>query len=320
MKLQFLGTSDGAPTKERNVTSLAVGFEQRSDWYMFDCGEATQHQLQHSVFNLSKLSKFFITHMHGDHIFGLPGLLSSRSMVAAASSMITIFGPIGIREFVETSLRLSASHLSYPIEFVEFSKAGIIYEDVNEKVQTIRLSHDVPSFAYCLTEADRPGTFDVDKAMAAGVPSGPLLGKLAGGEQIELDNGTLLNGKDFVGPTRAGRTIIIGGDNDKPELLKPFLNKADLLVHESTMIDSVRATMSYQARHSTAADVAKAAQAGGLKNLILTHISARFGTDPAGLTVKAIRKEAKAHYDGNLFLARDLDVFELSRDGELGRI
>jgi len=277
MKLQFLGTSAGAPTRQRNVTSLAVMFEQRRDWYMFDCGEATQHQLLRSGFSPARLSKIFITHLHGDHVFGLPGLLSSRSMTISSKRPVTIYGPKGIKDFVQSALRLSATHLSFALEFFEFTQAGLIYENESERVETIRLSHDVPSFAYKLTEA-----------------------------------------------ARRGRTIIIGGDNDTPSLLGPHLSGVDLLIHEATLTESVRASQKFQARHSTAREVAMAAQQGGIKNLILTHISARFSPqkkrpDNAELSIDDVMNEARAHFSGNLYIASDFDIFELARDGSLDR-
>jgi len=161
MKLQFLGTSAGTPTKMRNVTALALSYDQRGDWYLVDCGEATQHQLLRSSFSLAKLSKIFITHLHGDHIFGLPGLLTSRSMAGSTKFPVTIYGPKGLKEYVETSLRLSASHITYPLEIIEFTKASEIFAHKGETVTTVKLSHDVPSFAYIFKEADHPGKFDI---------------------------------------------------------------------------------------------------------------------------------------------------------------
>ncbi len=319
MKLQFLGTSAGTPTRLRNVTALALGFEGRGDWYLFDCGEATQHQLQKSAFSLGRLSKIFITHLHGDHIFGLPGLLTSRSMAGGATKPIHVYGPKGIREFIETSLRLSASHVTYPLDITEFTKPGEVYTDARDTVETVRLSHDIPSFAYVVREAALPGRFDMAKAKAAGVPSGPLLGRLHKGETVTMDDGTELKGGEFSGPPRPGRTVIIGGDNDDPALLGDALTTADLFIHEATLTEPVKAGLSFQSRHSTAADVAKAASAADLGNLILTHISPRYGFDPTerGLSVADLENEARAHFDGTLHLARDLDIYTLSRDGVL---
>ena len=322
MRIQFLGTSAGAPTKQRNVTGLALGLDQGRDWYLFDCGEATQHQLMHSSFSVARLSKIFITHLHGDHIFGLPGLLTSRSMVASSMRPITIYGPKGIRECVETSLRLSASHLTYDLNFEEFVKEGVLYATEKETVSTIRLSHDVPSFAYKLTEADRPGHFDADGAKALGVPGGPLLGELSQGRDVTLDDGRVIAAAGLMGDIRKGRTLIVGGDNDEPGLLVEALRGADLFIHEATLTEAVKEKVRYPARHSTGLAVGKAAHAAGIPNLILTHISARFGPETLekGLTVKDIENEARTHFDGTLFIANDLDMFTLSLDGELEKV
>ena len=319
MKIQFLGTSAGTPTRARNVTGLALGFDQGRDWYLFDCGEATQHQLLKSPFSLARLSKIFITHLHGDHIFGLPGLLASRSMAGSAKRGLTLYGPKGIREFVETALRLSASTLTFPLKIIEFTKAGRLYEDDGEIMETVRLSHDVPSFAYVLTEADRPGRFDIEKAKAAGVPSGPLFGQLHAGKTITLENGRTLSGADFAGPSQPGRKVIIGGDNEDPALLKNHLQGADLFIHEATMTEDVKQGLSFDARHSTAADVARVAQAAGLKNLILTHISPRFGSHSSdkGHKISEVEDEARLYFSGPLFMAEDLAMYKLDLDGKL---
>lgn len=319
MKLQFLGTSAGTPTKTRNVTALALSYAQRSNWYLIDCGEATQHQLQKSCFSLSRLTHIFITHLHGDHIFGLPGLLTSRSMAGSPKNPITIYGPQGIKEFIEATLRLSASHITYPLEIREFTKAGMLYENKYETVTAVRLSHDVPSFAYVFKEAVRPGIFDIDRARAAGVPAGPLLGQLHMGKSITLEDGTELNGTDFIGSARSGRTVIIGGDNDEPSLLAPYLKEADLFVHEATLTIPVKENLSFKSRHSTAASVAITADKSEVKNLILTHISPRYGVEETqkGLSISDIKAEAGRFYKGPLFIAHDLDIYHLDRDGGL---
>ncbi|MCH2206956.1 MAG: ribonuclease Z [Lentisphaerales bacterium] len=320
MKFHFLGTSAGSPTIERNVTSLALTFEQKSSWYLFDAGDGTQQQILRTSLSLPRLDKIFVTHMHGDHCYGLPGILTSRGLMSGSEGKVTIFGPKGIKKFIETILKLSHTKLKYPIDFVEVTQSETVFEDENEKFDCVKLSHDVPSYAYVVQEKDRPGAFDVSKAKAAGITSGPLYGKLTRGEKVTLEDGREFDGKDFVGEAKKGRKVIIGGDNDSPELLNGYLQDAEVFVHESTHTVDVKENLVWKARHSTAASVAQVAQEKNVKNLILTHFSPRFSLrviDEDDSSMCRIREEAEGIYKGNLNLAQDFDCFCLNRQGEL---
>lgn len=118
MELHFLGTSAGVPTRSRNVSALVFNpCLQSGGLWLFDCGEATQHQMLATAFNPGKIDKIFISHLHGDHIFGLPGMLCSRSM-AGSEAPLTLYGPKGLREFVDVTLRLSGSWTTYPLDII----------------------------------------------------------------------------------------------------------------------------------------------------------------------------------------------------------
>lgn len=317
LKFHFIGTSAGSPTVERNVTSLAITFEQRSNWYMVDCGDGTQQRILRTSLSLPRLKKVFVTHMHGDHIYGLPGILTSRGLMCGADSEIEIYGPKGIKEYIQTVLKLSYTRVHYPIKIHEFHQAGELYENENEIVSTVALSHDIPSYAYVLKEKSRPGTFDVEKAKAAGIPPGPLFGQLTAGKTIKVD-GKEFSGKDFIGPEKKGRTVIIGGDNDSPQLLSKELKNACLLIHESTHTEVVRENLKWNSKHSTAHSVGTAAEKAGLKNLILTHFSPRFSlcsSPDQPHSIENVKEEAESVYSsGDLFLARDGDIYKLDRD------
>lgn len=178
MELLFLGTGSGVPAKHRNLSSIVLKLlDERNSMWLFDCGESTQHQILNTTVKPRKIEKIFITHMHGDHIFGLPGLLSSRAF-QGGDTPLTIYGPKGIKQYVTMSLKLSQSHLRYGIRFVEIEKEGTIFEDEQFLVSTKRLQHGVPSYGFRITEKDTKGELMADELQSIGVPFGPLYGKL----------------------------------------------------------------------------------------------------------------------------------------------
>ena len=315
MQIHFLGTSAGTPTVERNVTSIALQPEGRSEWYMVDCGEGTQQQLLRSPLSLPKLTKIFITHLHGDHCYGLPGLLSSRGLMQA-SEPLDIYGPRGLKPMLEAMLKYSYVRPMYKLRIHEFNESSELYDDVNEKVKTVKLSHDVPSYAYVIQEQDFAGAFDIDKAKAAGIPPGPDYGRLKNGETVTLEDGRIFSGAEFVSDPINGRKIIIAGDNDSAELLANDMADADVMIHEATHTIEAAAGLSFKSRHSTAASVCEIAKNVGLANLILTHFSPRFHLRPQNgrSGMDDIADEVKAHYDGSWHLARDFDQYKLGRD------
>src|SRR5690625_1057948 len=154
MKLLFLGTGAGMPSKQRNVSSLALMTPQQiNDIWLFDCGEATQHQILQTTIKPRKIAKIFITHMHGDHVFGLPGLLSSRSF-QGGTDPVEIYGPKELEEYVLTSLKTTGTHLTYPLHFIEVYE-GVVFDDEAIKVEARKLKHGLPSYAFKITEKDQ---------------------------------------------------------------------------------------------------------------------------------------------------------------------
>ena len=212
MQIEFLGTGAGSPSKQRNVSSIALKLlEERNAVWLFDCGEATQHQILRTTIRPRKIEKIFISHLHGDHIFGLPGLLSSRSF-QGGNEPLTIYGPVGIKEFVKTALKVSESRLSYPLKFVELRDDGEIFSDKTFTVYTKKLNHKIACFGYRVVEHDHPGELQVEKLRAAQVPSGPIYGQLKAGKVVELPDGRVLDGHDFIGAPQKGRVITIISD------------------------------------------------------------------------------------------------------------
>ncbi|MEL6890883.1 MAG: ribonuclease Z [Actinomycetota bacterium] len=312
MELTFLGTSSGSPTADRNVAALAVRWN--GIWDLFDCGEGTQHQLTATPLALPRLRRIYISHLHGDHCFGLFGVLGSRSMDLTAGAL-TIFGPPGVREMVEVVLARSATYLDYPLDIHEVSLDGErVIDDDGATVDAIPLVHRLDSFAWSIRERDRDGEFDVDAAARVGVPRGPLFGDLQRGESVTLDDGRRVDPEAVIGPPRRGRHLVVAGDNSDPERLFAQTTGADMAVHEATYTEATLAKIGDDHGHSTAARVASAAERHGIQRLALTHFSARYASVPgtsAAESIADVEAEARAHFAGELHLARDLDRLEV---------
>jgi len=274
VELLFLGTGAGMPAKLRNVTSIALKHLHDGSVWLFDCGEATQHQILHTSIRPRKINKIFITHLHGDHIFGLPGLLGSRSFLGGEEDTLDIYGPKGLRDFITTSLSVSQTHVKYELNIHEIEE-GLIFEDDRFTVEAKKLDHGILSFGYRIVEKDKPGTLMVDKLKELGIPPGPIYKQLKLGETVTLEDGRVINGKDFVGPDKKGRIITILGDTRPCENSIKLAKDADLLVHEATF-NKDAAEQANDYFHSTTLQAATIAKEAGVKQLIITHISSRF--------------------------------------------
>ncbi|WP_088068252.1 ribonuclease Z [Gottfriedia luciferensis] len=306
MKLVFLGTGAGMPSKGRNVTSIALQLlEERGTTWLFDCGEATQHQILHTSIRPRRIEKIFITHCHGDHIFGLPGLLSSRTFLGG-EDLLTIYGPKGIKEYVETSFRISGTYLKYPIHYIETTE-GILFEDDQFIVRAIELEHGIQSFGYQIIEKDLPGELKVEELKKLGVKPGPVYKFLKEGKNVTLEDGRVLNGKDFIGESKKGRKIAIAGDTRMTEKSNLLAKGMDILVHESTFADD-ESTHAYDYFHTTSTQIANVARSEGIETLYLTHISARY----QGESSIKLLNEAREIFE-NTYIANDFDEFELTR-------
>lgn len=274
MEVFFLGTGAGVPAKLRNVTSIALKLlEERGAIWLFDCGEATQHQILHTSIKPRRIEKIFITHLHGDHIYGLPGLLSSRSFQGGESA-VTIYGPKGIKDFVQICLSVSQTYLKYPLHFVEIDE-GTIFEDEQFVVEARLLEHGIPSYGYRVTEKDKPGTLLVEKLQEEGIPPGPLYKKIKNGEHVVLEDGRVIDPGMFQGPSQKGRVVSILGDTRICEACFTLAREADLLVHEATFA-SGEENLAFEYFHSTTFQAAKVANEAHVKKLCLTHISSRY--------------------------------------------
>ncbi|OYQ66755.1 ribonuclease Z [Aerococcus sp. 1KP-2016] len=281
MELTFLGTGAGVPSRNRNVTSIMLKLlDESNEMWMFDCGEATQHQILKTTLKPRKVSKIFITHLHGDHIFGLPGFLSSRSH-QGGDSLLTVYGPKGIKEYIQSFVRLTKTTLGYELRIIELDQEGIAFQNDQYQVIYHTLDHAIQSYGFRIVEADQTGELLIDKAREDGVPNGPLLGRLKKGLIVTLEDGRQLNGLDYIGPDKKGHIVTILGDTRYNEHAISLAKDADILVHEATFAAGEE-KMARNYFHSTANQAGKVAATAGVKKLLITHISARYVGKAAG--------------------------------------
>lgn len=298
------------PTRSRNVSSVALRLPQRAEVWLFDCGEGTQHQFLRSEFKVSQIRRIFVTHMHGDHIFGLMGLLASCGLAGNAQQQrIDIYGPPKLNEYLQACRRYSQTHFSYPIR-VHTVSPGKVFEDEEFTVYCDRLEHRVPAFGYRIVEKDRPGRFDVKKATALGIPSGPIYGRLKRGELVELPNGRKIHGSELCGPPLPGRKLAYCTDTVFCEQAIDLASQADVLIHEATFSHH-DAELAYQRLHSTSTMAAQVALAAQVKQLIMTHFSPRYAPGNA-IQLEDLLAEARAIF-ANTVMAYDFFTFDIPR-------
>ena len=309
MFIQFLGTGAGQPSKSRNVSSLALKLlDELNEIWLFDCGEGTQNRILETTIRPRKISKIFITHLHGDHIFGLPGFLASRSFQSNDEQTdITIYGPVGIKTFVLTSLKVSGSRLPYRIHFQEFDEKslGLIFENDKFSVYADKLDHTTFCVGFRVMQKDLEGTLDADKLKAAGVPFGPLFGKIKNGENVVLEDGTEIMASDYLSPPRPGKVVTILGDSRKCHASVRLGVNADILVHESTYGKGDE-VMARKHGHSTNMEAAQVAKEANAKRLLLNHISPRF----LAKDVTQLRRDAASVFEA-VHVAKDLEEVEV---------
>ncbi|GGD22135.1 ribonuclease Z [Pontibacillus salipaludis] len=302
MEFIFLGTGAGVPSKKRNVSSIALQLlQERGSTWLIDCGEATQHQILNTSIRPRRIEKIFITHLHGDHIFGLPGFLGSRSF-QGGTSPLEIYGPRGIKTFIETALSVSSTRLTYDIHIHEIEE-GKIYEDDQFVISCKKLDHGIMSYGYAFEEKDKPGELLVERLKEKGVQPGPIYQQIKDQPRVMLENGTMINREDYVGPPKKGRKVCVFGDTRYHERFIPFVKSADVLVHEATFAEN-EDELAYNYYHSTTAQAARLARDAGVAQLILTHISSRYQDND----VEQLLNEAKSYFS-NTEIAADLRHF-----------
>lgn len=301
MKLTFLGTSAGTPTRERNVTAQALTLDHGA-WWLLDCGEATQHQVMKVGLKAGRCERILITHLHGDHVYGLPGMLSCIG-IHGRSEPVEICGPVGIRELLETVLRLSEAHLPFAVHITEITAEGQALPPLAGWTVTAHsLSHRVRCWGYVLREADRPGRFHPDRAQRIGVPEGPLYRQLQNGDGVRLADGRIVLSSDVMDPARPGRVIVLLGDTSDADGIAAAAHGCDLLVCETTY-DATREAKARVWGHSTSTMTGEFAQRIAAKTLIITHFSSRYTESDSTMSVETLLAETRAACPGTRVLA-----------------
>jgi ribonuclease Z len=296
IRLTFLGTAAARPTVARNVSALAL--QREGDLWLVDCGEGTQRQMMRHGTGFA-LRGILITHLHGDHVLGLTGLLRTLAL-QDRTEPLSIWGPPGSASLLDALVHLGGRMTAYPVTVAELAPGEAIACDGYD-VAAFPVRHGVPAVGYVLREHDRPGRFDVDRARALGIPEGPLYGKLHRGEAVTFE-GRTIEPAELVGAPRAGRTVVITGDTRPSASTVDVARGADILVHDATFSHD-EADRARETWHATAAEAAEVAAEAGVERLYLTHVSARYSANATPL-----EQEARARFPGAVVAHDGLEV------------
>ncbi|SIR92749.1 ribonuclease Z [Natronorubrum thiooxidans] len=297
----FLGTAGAIPTTKRNPSSLFVA--RAGDELLFDAGEGTQRQMMRFGTGFS-ISHLFITHLHGDHVLGIPGLLQTMAF-NDREDPLAIHTPHGTRRQIKGLVNALGNRPSFPVRINEVGDGDIAYRADEYEVRVFGTDHDTRSVGYALVEDDRKGRFDRDHAEELGVPVGPKFSTLHAGESVELEDGTVVEPEQVVGEPRTGRSIVYTGDTRPTTATIEVTDEPDLLIHDATFADD-RADRAATTAHSTARQAAEIANRAGAERLALMHLSSRY----AGYADDH-REQAEAIFDGEVLVPDDGQTLEI---------
>src|ERR1051325_7769241 len=304
MRIVLLGTSSAVPTLTRGLSSTAL--VRDGDVFLFDCGEGTQLQLMRSTVKRSRIHSIFIGHLHGDHLYGIAGLLSTLHL-DGRETPLNVFGPEGLRVFLNAAFRTSELQFSFNLTVQEFPRGyrGRVLDEEEFYVEALPLDHSIFCLGWRFQEKDKPGIFNLETAEGLGIPRGPMYGRLQHGEAITLANGRVITPDMVLGPARAGKSIAYCLDTQFSERSIRLAENCTALVHETTFgPDAV--DMARERKHSTMEDAARVAKEAGAENLIATHFSSRYD----GRQVAEIADHARDLFE-RITIGRDLLEIEI---------
>lgn len=288
LRVTYLGTAGAVPTVQRNTASVFVNRD--GDYLLFDVGEGTQRQMMRYGTGFG-VSTVFLTHLHGDHVLGLPGLIQTWGF-NDRERPLTVVTPTGTREQVWAFLEALDTEPDFPVSVEEVSPGDVAFQGEDYRIEAMTADHDAPAVGYVLAEEERKGRFDRERAEELGVPVGPKFSRLHEGEPVELEDGTVVEPDEVVGPPRPGRTIVYTGDTRPQDATVDAARGADLLIHDATFA-SEDADRARETAHSTAREAGEVAARADVDRLALVHISSRYAANPT-----ALAEEAGTVFDG----------------------
>jgi ribonuclease Z len=302
LKLTILGCYAATPRTFSNPTSQVL--EIKNKIFLIDCAEGTQVQLRKSKVKFSKISHIFISHLHGDHFYGLIGLISTFTLLNRENDL-HVFGPKGIKEIILLQLKFSGSYTGYNLYFHELeSKESItIFEDEKVVVKTIPLSHRVYTNGFLFQEKNTERKLNIEKVEDYNIDK-VYYNKIKFGGDITLDDGSVIPNSELSFDPQTAKSYAFCSDTMYDEMIIPIIENVDYLYHESTFLES-EAHLCERTMHSTAKQAATIALKANVKNLILGHYSTRYGT------IDFFKQEAETIFP-NIFLADDGKEFEMS--------
>lgn len=280
--MTFLGTSAAVPTSSRALPAVAI--RREGEVVLMDCGEGVQRRVLEESVGLGGPMTILISHLHGDHVTGILGLLQTMSL-AQRRRPLTLVGPPKLRKWLEVTSEMLHIGLTFPVHFAA-ARPGTVVRTPGFRVRAARATHSIEAFSYVVEENGRPGVFYPDRARALGVPEGKLWSRLQRGRGVRL-GGKKVEPSQVTGPPRRGRKIGYSGDTRPSPGLAKFFARCDLLIFDSTFGHGDR-EKALARKHSTSAEAAALASKAGVKRLALTHFSARY-TSTAELVREARR-------------------------------
>ena len=296
-----LGTGSAIPTRGRHLSACAL--RRAGHVLLFDCGEGTQLQLLRAGVKRSRIDAIFITHFHGDHLYGLPGVMTTMALLKRTDPL-TVVGPAGLEGILRSLPGLQNDWLPFEVNYVELAEGfehAVVYETEAFTVEARPLAHRVFAAGFRFEAKARPGRVDAERAAALGV-SGADIGRLVRGEAVTVE-GRVVQPDEVVGPERPGVSFAYCLDTMPCDGGRALARDVDLLLHEATFTEALRARAE-ETGHSTARQAAEVARESGAKRLLLTHFSARYDTaEPLVAEARAIFKNTEA--------ARELEPYRL---------